>query len=1041
MTNKNLFDKLKTKIVLVLAVLFALCSSMFFLTACNNESTSSTKPSFSYTDTDDCEIANPNFVNDTANKKNDAYPIISASSWTKSYHQSAYSSNVDSGVIDVSEELWELLSADMKSDADLINALVTANRDDITQKLRDEKGDQELNVTTELIKNYIKEHFNDVYFANPGTHSNAKENKMYMLNNYTQSTIYRGVGTAQTVTSASTVTVEAGTIGHLSLWIKTANIAHLEADPDNYGANIRLTNTINGETQSEFRISSIKANEWTKYEIYIKADEEFDSTFVLSFGLGYGSGSSTSAEYYTQGTAFFDNIEYEVVDSLEGLSFNDSNTKYLEFANETAKEFIAKDATSFLYDMSFDYPSDLFNSISSNHFQGLNSSDDYFTYSNITNSNGKKISSKDIYSNGTIQTNKTENGFSVKLNKAAASAKLESSEFVVDSGEYAILTFKVTNELNVRNNTDITVDVYDVLGSNTVKRPAILKITETDNSSVSYTVTVSNNFAEVDNRSFYIVFCIGPNDVSSVSYSDELASGEVIISDIKVTKGLTDSDEESEIDTYLSFASKSSSASLSLYAGYSQDYEKVEETVSSFNLTTKPSDFGTIVNYPANAKGYEGITSNHIYLVEDKNNDADKKVNTRSGNQGKNVSYAGLINTTWLDSYKLNTGLDIEKELGTLEDEIQPLMIYNNDKDSYGFISQKYSVSSGESALVSVKVRVTGQATAYIYLVDVSKVQKNILKFDNFSTNVEASKVGQNTKGDSNTADLSMAIKIDGETLTDNGEEWVTVSFYLATGSTAKDFRLEIWNGSRDGKEKSQGYVFFNDISVNTSSAFTESVSWSASIFEDSSSPLYGIDVKDDNVKELLAYQRTLTDTEKSFNNEYPDSAVKYNINYVWAKTDTMIYAVMNTLDPIETDPYDSIEEEEETSNCNAQTDSSTFWLNFSTILLAVCLVVAIIMLFTKTLVRKHKANKSDAKSHYTVTSRIKNNKNAKTETKNDVQQETSDSEDLEDVENEEILEEPEEEIPSKEKNLDDYVYGDVQNFGEESENSSDDKE
>ncbi len=48
---------------------------------------------------------------------------------------------------------------------------------------------------------------------------------------------------------------------------------------------------------------------------------------------------------------------------------------------------------------------------------------------------------------------------------------------------------------------------------------------------------------------------------------------------------------------------------------------------------------------------------------------------------------------------------------------------------------------------------------------------------------------------------------------------WVTVSFYIHTGSNAKNYRLEVWSGSRDGatKNPADSYVFF-DSNVSASS-------------------------------------------------------------------------------------------------------------------------------------------------------------------------------------------------------------------------------
>src|SRR5699024_130941 len=52
--------------------------------------------------------------------------------------------------------------------------------------------------------------------------------------------------------------------------------------------------------------------------------------------------------------------------------------------------------------------------------------------------------------------------------------------------------------------------------------------------------------------------------------------------------------------------------------------------------------------------------------------------------------------------------------------------------------------------------------------------------------------------------------------------EWVTVTFYLNAGSEAKDYRLEVWSGSRDGSAPNPegSYVIFDNYSNASTSDF-----------------------------------------------------------------------------------------------------------------------------------------------------------------------------------------------------------------------------
>ena len=192
-----------------------------------------------------------------------------------------------------------------------------------------------------------------------------------------------------------------------------------------------------------------------------------------------------------------------------------------------------------------------------------------------------------------------------------------------------------------------------------------------------------------------------------------------------------------------------------------------------------------------------------------------------------------------------------------------------------------------------------------------------------------------------------------------------------------------------------------------------------------------------DEVTESYMHQRELDAIEEKFNNEQSsvDTKVSYDAKYVWVKGENFAYAVYNTIDPVAVDPYANETEDEESANggCTAETDPSTFWLSFSSILLGAVLVLAIIMLFVKNIKRRHKRNEKDAKSHYNVKSRY-NKKNKSSKPK---KQEFDDYE--EEVEEpvtpaEEVVEEqPNEETETP----DDYVYGDVQDFGEEEKNDN----
>ena len=63
---------------------------------------------------------------------------------------------------------------------------------------------------------------------------------------------------------------------------------------------------------------------------------------------------------------------------------------------------------------------------------------------------------------------------------------------------------------------------------------------------------------------------------------------------------------------------------------------------------------------------------------------------------------------------------------------------------------------------------------------------------------------------------IAMVQKIEGTE--ENAFKWINVTFYIANGDTAKNYRLEVWNGSRDNQEKmaADSIVIFDKVSSST---------------------------------------------------------------------------------------------------------------------------------------------------------------------------------------------------------------------------------
>ncbi len=1038
MTKTNLPKTLKSKSVWILTLILIFALSLCGLVACGNteEETEESQTSITKTENDDAIIQNGSFEFGSAELSISAFPQTSISGWTKAVDNSAYSSSVNSGIVDLRDDYFKELLKTLCSDDDFWKLVkeeyAKTNPSKSISEIEAEVKASNPDVNDSELKKLVYTKFVDDglmagILDNPSVNDLAKEKKefkVFMLNNFYNGSVF--FGTAQKLTSSKTITLEKGSFGKISVWINTQNIENKTHDGHG-GANIRIINNVNSVKQKTLAIYDIDTEGvWKQYSIYVKADDVISNTVQLVLGLGFGNGTNKEMSDYVKGTVFFDDAVFEEIDEeAYNEAILNAEVYNIDYSNSST------DSYEYKKDSTFNYALDLSIEVDG-YFENVNLLD--FSDSLTTTSVGTTPS--DILSGGISESNvvKNENDISVTLTNS--SVTLTSPEFSVPVESYVLLTFTIENNLSEFDTNGITVYIKD--SANKITK-ATSFVTVNDSKNVS--ILVKNDFPEsksdiYGNQTFNLIIVVGPTNINDIKVADKFSTGSVVINNFKKAEGktfryernYTSSTEYEVLDTELPFYTAYTlytgkvDYTASLYAGYTSEY--AEEATKTYNLEEAKYSKDTIKNAPSDVAGYTGVTPESIYILDEKTHEGvDYKINTRSGLNGDgNGNYAGLINTDYLDAYNniyLTNALK-----GAYTDSIQPIMIYNNDS-AYGFIGESKTISSSSYAKFSVTLRVTGDAISYVYLVDTQDVDKNVLKFS-ASSNTN----GYDYTDENAPINKELSLKVDSSMMDTTG--WVTVNLYVATGTEAKDVRLEVWNGSRTG-EKTTGFVFINSIDITLSSAFTEPDKWENAFKNDSSSVLYLAKKSDSSISNnYLLYKRVLTDEEVEFNKENPDNKVSYNATIIWAENSTTKYAIFNTIEPVIVSP--SVEEEtEETEGCGVNADPSTFWLSLSSILLAICLIIAIIMLFVKTLRGKKKANKSDAKSHFKVTSRVT----------------TKQKEEVKPVESEENIEEiPEETVEetakpeanednkteeeNKEESSNDYVYGEVQDFGAE---------
>ena len=953
MTNNNTFAKSKKRFfgILLFSLVFLLSICCSFACSCNEEdpATDDYDPSFSYSDIVEDEeevyVSNRNFTLGLTEKDKDDYPVSSMTGWSLSTDTSAVSSAVTSGIINTSSDMWKATVEELVADKVFLD-WAKANYNPVF-------GDDATNAQK-------AEALITAGFTSPAR-TDADDNVL-MLNNYTDNeNNATNLGTAQSAKSASTISLEKGEALEVIFYARTD--AKMSSFGTAYGANFRVDTTINSVTQAQYAIKNINTNgQWEKFTIYIRGNDNVATSVSFSFGLGFYSLNDTQL---VTGTAYFDDLSVRKMPVVS----DDPNVDTYESARNNqptpiyAQTYASLSSTTFNGDpegpIGNRYRIDstgrrlFFYSLADDIKGYVSTQLGVFDYTDFADGlNASKIAHFD---NGKVEVDKQVAG-------------LKTNAITVPANSFAIVRFTVKNNLSKYYADGVKIFLLDknattgdVLGKSSPLTSEVF--TDIDKNDIAdettYTITVVNSFPTTvaDVREFELVFIVGPQNPVEQTTSTYFPVGEVEVKDLTYKVATADALDDISSDTQYKFINSLSNGTFSnfltysLYAGQDAVYTEETET-ETYNVTISGINQSNIARSVVNASQYTGVVYDHR-MVKDEG--FETAVNT--------LKTAGVINSKYLDEYKTASQNPLPNvNLGTLEKDdegndihIQPLVIYNPTASSYGFIGAKQTVSANSYAKVTLKVKVDGDAKAYVYIVNMNN--------DDNQLDVLTHTVGETTN--------SLALEVSNT----NGE-WITLTFNIGAGATELNYRLEMWNGARSSanETKSAGYVYFNEINYTS---FVEPTRLN-DIYLSAGNELADAIVKGDldisTVNTWKTHTQELTAKEVEFNAEYPDQAISYTAKYVWVKSNNFVYAVYNTIDPTVTDPYASIESEEteeetEDTGCTAKFDPATFWLQFSTILLAVVLALAVLLLIIKTIRKNHKKSVK-VKSRYTVRSR-----------------------------------------------------------------------
>ncbi len=956
----------RKKQFLALCLAGLMTSSIAGFAACNDtssaSSSSSSSPSTSQ-EKDEALITNSNFKTfDT----NDGLNLIgtSVTGWTSAKGSSssgtALSSKAASGILNTETEAWENLTTQKIENADKLTAEQAKEKwDTLTAKDKllfqeaweDANPDDDIEDELDFYQAFNIDSEDLPTCENPGTHDDAPDKNVLMIHNeYPTLNEYHYVGTAQSYTSSSTITVQAGVAAEFSVWVKTQDLKAASVNEDgaeaiNKGAFIKVAQNVGGKTMPVFQVKNINTdgvednNGWKKYSFYLQSTSYTETTFTLTLGLGQGGGDDKWE--HVNGYAFFDDIDCKIISREDYSAKTEALSDDVTFGFESTEEEKTvnaytsnKDAFALNFYGEFSKINDFLNAdnftlgattetskrdtvytVATGKYAvensvvypmpGINTDEDLLgimTKTEMSATENEYL--KQVYAD--FFENKDNNGFvadeeSILLLMSASGASYTAKAgktFSVPKGGYMALSFYVkTSDLN--GFTGATITLHD--GENST---AISSIDTTDIKTIDIDDTNKDLCDGWQQCLFYIQNDTDAEKTFTLSFNYGATS----------VLGKTLADYYAGFAAFTKFEEHVITDASEFEVATSGTYTSIVSLKGNETETSGDSGFDSVATVPddkienglANPRNYKGVYANSAYINAEKYNDV--KINQNAN--------AGLLNKEYADNYT-----DLLKKLGgnsatwtsVFGNATQPLVIYNEgaQEHSYGFIGKSTSIAASTYATISLRVKVSANASAYIYLIDTDdnsyqntlsigrsvsywyddegnvcshnpsdhhfnektdvalKLQANglykvnpnwefadsVANKDAYYANLAAYEVEANTNdlliaengvsydydnkwnshgkngkafysynaenktayADSNKSvlvnDFSVLENLTAryEAIAENSlmfevgatnGEWATVTFYVHTGDTAKNYRLEVWNGSRDDVAK-----------------------------------------------------------------------------------------------------------------------------------------------------------------------------------------------------------------------------------------------
>ena len=870
-------NKFNFKALLTLLTALVLSLTLCLAVACGGNSSESNSASGSESTSESTSevkdpqtIANGNFEYNISNSA--TFPYTSGIKWTRTYGTS--SSDVKSGIVDTTKDDYK-----------------DGKREGSTPKEGETEG------------KYV----------------------LMLKNNGTS-----GTGTSQYFTSSTTVTLEHGKDALLSVWVKTVDVKHQYSAKT--GAYVQINNTV-GTSIAPTVIDNIVTNgEWVEYKIYLRGSDFATTKYQVVLGLGHGDKNNQGR--LCEGTAYFDDVNYEVLDdgkydeatadyTLNGSAYKKDVTDDKEFVvdgtNKTVKVNFAKTLTDY--------------TISGAPVQN-------FYNANKTEEDEKQYATNNGFT-ATVEGGKLKFDFTGKDGKKPEFGT--SYTYTSAAKDLTAYDYDRNNDNDSENDYKgvmitfkANVDVKK--GSN----GAVVKIIDTDNKKATDALTISTTDGEKRYAIYLTTNKTGVNYKLQITFGPTSASmkntdfpiGTAEFYDFKTTE-LTEWE--------FANAETTDAATLTLLGkdlNDNHDKDDDDTTKDSYSITTS-----------------EVMTDNKLVCL---------------GNVSGSTTYketnltAGLVNSKY--SYTeagLNEALSALKakclaNVNNSNKNVQAIaLIKNGEGEGYVTLNET-NVPANSTYKFSVKLRVaSGEAFVRLYDCGVKYGDRR---------GVAAFKYGDVSKDMTATVTTSSTQNLDGYTV---------VTFIVKTGNVAKNYKLQVGFSGTEGlallgeADKGSSDTTYADADA-VENAFADNYSFAADDkISDNGSKKYYYKNEDDAKKDKNRVQETGADGKTTDKYLETDPTVVYLAGKIGENKDALLqYYRYDTIDAVN---YVIESATDSSSSSSSSSDSTStdntaknyVWLQIISVVIAIVLIAALVAIIVRSILKNKKSKITKTKSYY----------------------------------------------------------------------------